>query len=440
MAESTRSTLQGDQPQVKLRSACDRCSSNKVKCSQERPECQRCRSLNLPCQYSRSLRMGKPPRSRQRLSKACCHHDHNKAVPNLNLSKPVAVSPATNLGVAPKPKLNHQLLSQANEPISTAVPSWLDGFDYESILSEDNPSIQPLSPYFSDLLGEFTTTAPGHNHPPLPNCPNVLSGPPKGAEAISGMLGSTHEDAIYEEACTQHLDHQGNLETLTPASLTGLAFPAIGSNSDNHHITQTKASTGQGPSCSSENECVRLAMETLESLYQTSSSVRSFDPGPTKPGVGHFLQVNGNAMEVAATILACPCIKDFCLLIILAMIPCKVLAGYQAVVNMPDPHIQVATDKETVCRPIVVGPYTLDEKASRMVIIPLVLAKLRELSTFVQTYIDKFCSDASKNRQGHCGLVYRTLGLFVLNRLGTTMEGLQQKLSSLMGDGKSEFK
>ena len=45
----------------KYRASCDRCSSNKVKCGQERPACQRCRSLDLPCHYSRSLRSGKPP-------------------------------------------------------------------------------------------------------------------------------------------------------------------------------------------------------------------------------------------------------------------------------------------------------------------------------------------------------------------------------------------
>ncbi|KAJ5998033.1 hypothetical protein N7499_005587 [Penicillium canescens] len=439
MAEFTKSTLRGDQAQVKLRSACDRCSSNKVKCSQERPECQRCRSLNLPCQYSRSLRMGKPPRSRQRSSKACCHHDHDKALPRLNPSKPAAVAPATNPAVNSKPKLNDQLLSQANEALSTLVPSWSDDFDYESIMNDDNPTIQPLSPYFSDLLGDFTTIAPRHNHPPLPNCPNVLPDLSK-AESISRMLESTLDGAIYEEGCTQHLSHQGNLESLTPTSLPGLTFPAKGSNSNNHHIIQTKVSTGQNPSSSSDHQCIRLAMETLDSLYQISSSAKSYDPGLNKPSVDHFLQVNGDAMEVAATILACPCVKDFCLLIILAIVPCKVLAGYQAVVNMPDPHIQVAAGEETVCRPIAVGAYMLDEKASRIVIIQLVLAKLRELSRFVQTYIDTFCFDASKNRQGHCGLVYRTLGLFIQSRLGTTMDGLQEKLSALVGEGKSEFK
>jgi hypothetical protein len=117
-----------------------------------------------------------------------------------------------------------------------------------------------------------------------------------------------------------------------------------------------------------------------------------------------------------------------------------VLAGYQAVVNIRDPHIQVAAGEETICRPIAVGSYTLDKEASRMVIIPLVLAKLRELSRFVQTHIDTFSFDASKDRQGHCGLVYRTLGLFIQSRLGTTTHELQEKLSALVGDGKTEFK
>jgi hypothetical protein len=181
-------------------------------------------------------------------------------------------------------------------------------------------------------------------------------------------------------------------------------------------------------------------METLDCLYRVCSSAASSGSGRSNPSVDDILQVNGEAMEAAAALLACPCTKDFCLLIILAIIPCKVLAGYQAVVNMRDPHIQVPAGEATLCRPIAVGAYTLDEHASRMVIIQVVLAKLRELSRFVQTYIDTFCFDASKNRQGHCGLVYRTLGLFIQSRLGTTTDGLQERLAALVGDGRSEFK
>ncbi|KAF7157260.1 hypothetical protein CNMCM5623_001383 [Aspergillus felis] len=429
MAQSTGSTPQRDQPQVKLRSACDRCSSNKVKCSQERPECQRCRSLNLPCHYSRSLRMGKPPRSRQRSSRSCCHHDHGDNSASLDQFKPAAAAAAatTDAAAISKSMLGDPLPSRDNEMMGTLVHSWPEEFDYESILNDVDPSLQPLSPDLSDILGNSTAISPDLSQPRISDCSGALSNMAKQqAQSMSKMLQSTLHNTMYER--------------LTPISLAGFTFPATEMNPDNQQAIETVVSTGQSPTSSSDHQCVRRAMETLDCLYRVCSSANSSDSGLSKPSVDDILQVNGEAMEAAATLLACPCTKDFCLLIILAIIPCKVLAGYQAVVNMRDPHIQIPAGEATICRPIAVGAYTLDEEASRMVIIQVVLTKLRELSRFVQTYIDMFCFDPSKNRQGHCGLVYRTLGLFIQTRLGNTTDGLRERLSALVGDGKSEFK
>ncbi|KAJ5150807.1 uncharacterized protein N7482_010059 [Penicillium canariense] len=429
MAQSTGSTSQKDQPQVKLRSACDRCSSNKVKCSQERPACRRCCSLNLPCHYSRSLRMGKPPRSRQRSSRSCCHHDHGENSASLEQLKPAAAATAatTDAAAIPKSMLGDPLPSPDNEVMGTLVHSWSGEFDYGSILNDIDSSLQPLSPDLSDILGNSTAISPGLGQPRVSDCPGALPDMVKQQDqSMSKMLQSTFHNAVYDR--------------LTPISLAGFTFPATEMNSDNEQAIDTVVSTGPSPTSSSDHQCVRRAMETLGCLYRVCSSANSSDSGLSNSSVDDILQVNGGAMEAAAAILACPCTKDFCLLIILAIIPCRVLAGYQAVVNMRDPHIQVPAGETTICRPIAVGAYTLDVEASRMVIIQVVLTKLRELSRFVQTYIDMFCFDPSKNRQGHCGLVYRTLGLFIQSRLGTTTDGLRERLSALMGDGKSEFK
>jgi hypothetical protein len=371
--------------------------------------------------------MGKPPRSRQRVNKACSRNCNEGNSSGLKPLKPAAAGPATaNAAAIPSPMIGDQLPSRSNGGLGTVAPSWPHQFDYESILEDGNPSLRPVSPDFSKLLGDSTGMAPGPSYLPLSECPDILCELSKEAESMSKMLESTLHNAMYER--------------LTPISVTALACPAIGRHSDNQRVIETTGPTVPSVTSPSNYQCVRLAMETLDCLYRLSSSANSFDAGLSKPTVDHILQVNGDAMEAAATVLACPCTKDFCLLIILAMIPCKVLAGYQAVVNMRDPHIQAAASEATTCHEIAVGPYTLDEEASRMVIIQAVLVKLGELSTFVQTYIDTFCFDANKNRQGHCGLVYRTLGLFIQNRLGTTTDVLQEKLSFLVEDGKLEFK
>lgn len=45
---------------VKYRSSCDRCQDNKVKCGQEKPECDRCVKKRLACVYSPIRAMGRP--------------------------------------------------------------------------------------------------------------------------------------------------------------------------------------------------------------------------------------------------------------------------------------------------------------------------------------------------------------------------------------------
>lgn len=51
----------------RLRASCDACSRNKVKCSKERPTCSRCVHRGAVCNYSPSIRLGKPRVSAQEM-------------------------------------------------------------------------------------------------------------------------------------------------------------------------------------------------------------------------------------------------------------------------------------------------------------------------------------------------------------------------------------
>lgn len=46
--------------QARLRTSCDSCQSLKIKCSQNKPECDRCVKHGLHCVYSPLRRMGRP--------------------------------------------------------------------------------------------------------------------------------------------------------------------------------------------------------------------------------------------------------------------------------------------------------------------------------------------------------------------------------------------
>ncbi|KAK8079423.1 hypothetical protein PG997_007241 [Apiospora hydei] len=57
------SAINGDsQRRVRLRQACDACTTAKVKCDKGRPACQRCLDIDDFCQYSPSRRHGRRPR------------------------------------------------------------------------------------------------------------------------------------------------------------------------------------------------------------------------------------------------------------------------------------------------------------------------------------------------------------------------------------------
>ena len=48
---------------AKIRDSCNACSQQKIKCSREKPACERCASKGLNCEYSVSRRNGKRARS-----------------------------------------------------------------------------------------------------------------------------------------------------------------------------------------------------------------------------------------------------------------------------------------------------------------------------------------------------------------------------------------
>lgn len=59
MDTSQRDQSKSTRPQKKLRSACDSCHQNKVRCSGETP-CRTCDNLDMQCVYSVSNRIGRP--------------------------------------------------------------------------------------------------------------------------------------------------------------------------------------------------------------------------------------------------------------------------------------------------------------------------------------------------------------------------------------------
>ena len=57
-----------NRPTQRLKDSCDMCSASKVRCTREKPVCDRCAKLGYPCFYSPARRVGRPHRRRATLS------------------------------------------------------------------------------------------------------------------------------------------------------------------------------------------------------------------------------------------------------------------------------------------------------------------------------------------------------------------------------------
>lgn len=63
-SSATTTTKSPVEPGTRLRTSCDACQNMKMKCSQDKPSCQRCRKNGLACVYSPLRRMGRPKTKR----------------------------------------------------------------------------------------------------------------------------------------------------------------------------------------------------------------------------------------------------------------------------------------------------------------------------------------------------------------------------------------
>ncbi|KAJ9325441.1 transcriptional regulator family: Fungal Specific TF [Paecilomyces variotii] len=424
-----------ESPKVKLRSACDRCSANKVKCTQEKPECERCRLLSLPCNYSRSMRIGKPPKSRQR-----------------GLSN---IDPKTLMGGTVTKKLR----PCPSAPESACRGSCEDG--------DGGPWTETMT--FEEMLSRPS--------------PPPFAGPSHNSNRPTNMA-STNQDQYYHDKGKHGETMDEMLQTLVPDSVQFIEFPNTAREDQKQHpelrseeeysdyrskslfeegltriapdcaggimdvlygeealvqMPNLPSSTHDGSSnthLTSSHNCTRAVMENLAKLYQVCAPA-GVENG-SHPTTDQVLKANSDAMKDAAALLACPCAKDFCFPIILGITACRVLAWYQVVIDMYDPEIPMATmptTREDIKHcPIAFGAYQLDEEVSQAMTSQFVLRNLRAMTRFVKTYVENFCSDINKNRPGSCSLIYRSLGTFMQTRLGNTIEQLEDRLAAFDGE------
>ncbi|OKL58124.1 hypothetical protein UA08_06429 [Talaromyces atroroseus] len=439
VAQPKPAAAPGREERIKLRSACDRCSLNKIKCSQDKPECQRCKTLGAQCHYSRSMRMGKPRKS----AKA-------KAMANAKLpGKPVAEG-----GDADRNSSNSSpvgSIEQQQRLAPAAELQWSADWSFDNLLAaHDHMGGASGTPAAADpFKALFDQHSNNSNNNTVVPTADIMT-----VDALSA--GYSHSDDAFLSFPQSPLSLQKPIKDepenvyLSPSSYYAPSFDSTllstGSNSPFEDL---------GPSLLSQShDCTQLALETLTSLCQPSTAQRTGE-GQPRPTIDQVLKMNSEAMKNVSTILACSCAKDSSFPMLLSTIFNKALAWYRAAVEFHDMTGDTinCVKEEIVHRPISVGGYELDDESSDLMKIQLVLNCLRMMSKPVKQYIEAYSSvaygprpmspsstDGSssdlKTSDAHLAVgmtqVYSTMGTFIQGSLRSAIDELQSKLA-LMG-------
>lgn len=361
--------------QVKYRAACDHCSSTKTKCTQERPSCQRCLQLGRDCNYSRSLRAGKPPRSSKKLKQ--------------NTTAPVLPRPTPQVGSDFPADSTGQSWSGVTTPYPTPVLTPISGpscFTSEDLTGRGGSfTSQSLSPTHSDWLLDY-------NH---------------GGDLFADYKPQSPHPGI--------LDSHSRLQFATPLSEMGGEFEELA----RFHASPTK--------CLCEtDDCARLATSTLASLYNlpvtTPSGTHSNDRGPS---VSEALETTALAMQNLHTIMAYICAKDFTLPMIVLSIASKILAWYQAIACVQDPYI----NSTKMAREVVVDSPSLSsnggsDRFSWVLKHQVVQGQLHSLSCVLASFRISYCED----KLTEASLMFGSMEGLLRTRLMITMQEIDSRL------------
>lgn len=415
---------------IKLRSACDRCSLNKIKCSQDKPECQRCKTIGVQCHYSRSMRMGKPRKSAK--AKAMENNSNNNNNPNSSSSSsssPEAVKIENATAMWPGDwHLGHP---------------WSADWSFDSVLAGSEPSSSSSSHSSGDLIQPlFADSSAAYSQ--------------QSDDSFFAASASSQSQSPASSGPNAFIKDDPENVYLSPSSYNAPSFdagifssePSTGATS----ATTTNPSTppdGLSPAMlmvpqSKPHDCTQLALESLVAL-SLPSTVQKTTQGQPRPTMDQVLKANSEAMKNVSTMLACSCPKDSSFPMLLATIFSKTLAWYQAAVDFNDVSLlDSATSnatlfnhvaEEIVHRPISVGGYELDDESCGLMKIQLVLSRLRMMSKPIQQFLDTYALSGSYPSPSDTKpavssmQVFSTMGTFVQNRLQCTIDELQSKLS-----------
>ncbi|KAH8727657.1 hypothetical protein GQ44DRAFT_611294 [Phaeosphaeriaceae sp. PMI808] len=410
----------GEQKPRKMRASCDACSRAKVKCDKVRPTCHRCGNMGICCNYSPSMRLGKPRKNRN---------------PDGTIMRDV--SPANACGpMAPRldmiPRTSNTYTAESSpEPadpffFGPATPEYhyqdafmangFDGGHSPASYSETGSVPSGWSNEDQMMFG-----SPADVYTPIPQFPTT-------APSYAGHVRSTSSHS-QAEMYTQ----MGNL---TSQPLVGQPFYPV----TDPMFTHDKMVTTPPPMVpaplptppisvtSQSHDCTQFAFQTLNSLYAPPSSqppANGFGGGlEGLPTLDAVLSTNKSAVDKLYVLLNCPCSANPHFSTTIAFTVTKILSWYQAIAGVNDQEDSSAnTQMEAfIHTPISLGDFRLEVEDEDTFRTQLVLGELRKVEKLIDKFSERYCKNANSTETGIDGSVYGALEQLLRTRVRDTFK------------------
>ncbi|USW57565.1 Putative aflatoxin regulatory protein [Septoria linicola] len=397
-------------PTIKYRAACDHCSATKIKCTQERPQCARCRTLGRDCHYSRSLRAGKPPRSSQGLNRKISN------TPVLPRSGPASEPPYPGTNSPMCHGLPTHFAYPVLSPTSRTDIAW-------SANASPYPTPPAMAAYGNADIPFF---------PDLNTQDNSSVSTPLDPEWFFDFSNA----ALATESSVERVDSREPTQQPSPVSdgkqpLCALPtteirpYEELSSMPSHSPVPMFQSSGG--------DQCLRIATDTLNRLYEMP--YLQVDAETKQFSIDQVLSNTSRAVQVCHDLITCPCLKDFYLPVIIGMIASKILGWYQAVAFIRDPSTEMQrADGKCPSKELVVdgqlalGAYKLDDKMGWVLKNHVVLGQLQRLKEIVDRYDSEFCDKDVLVQMGEGGKFHGTMGSFLKGRLQFTLQEIEGRL------------
>lgn len=385
----------GESKPRKMRASCDACSRAKVKCDKLRPICHRCNNMNICCNYSPSMRLGKPRKNRN---------------PDGTVIRDV--SPVGSCGL---PGKRPGKIVGTNVSTAESSPEPTDSFYF-----------CPATPEFH-YQDTFMNSGFNGGQSPEYSDGSLINGWSKEEQVILGaptdMFIPTQQFVtsqpsygghVRSDSVQSHSEIFPPMESLQPPSIDpdqflGIQAPVLASR-DKMMPCPSPMVCAPLPTPASPHDfvnapmhdCTQYALQTLSSLYapldiQSSAMDFGCHPDGLRTWTDIF-SVTKSAVESVHNLLACPCSTNPHYPSTLSLAILKILSIYQAITGVDDQNNSLTKSARRenythTSNPLgisIVSP--ADEMNLRT---NMVLSELRRVDRLVDKFNERYCKTAN---------------------------------------------